>query len=286
MAVTRRCLAKIENNIIIFCLMFGVLNIFGSLVSADTIYLKDKNVMEGVVAEERPDKIILATPDGETAIDEGLIEEIFFDNPEQNFLYLGNRALKTEEFDTALEFYQRALRMNSEFKAAHDAIKKLEEAKYRKNQLQRKNDALMLLKEKIGLCIKCSQDIIEVVSVEPDSPAEKAGIRQGDLIIAIWDAPVISHNDFQIASILIEPNAKTAKITIRRKIKLDTKRQKWHQKFFGIGLDERKGLEKEDKIIEIDGHPIKNMSKGQIKNSFDKDGFIIVTLQRYLMLKI
>ena len=78
------------------------------IIFADTIYLNNGNIIKGLVVEEHKDRVVFSTREGEKIILNKDIDEIFFDDLEQNYYYIANRFLEEKDFERA-EKYRSAL---------------------------------------------------------------------------------------------------------------------------------------------------------------------------------
>ncbi|MEE8317873.1 MAG: tetratricopeptide repeat protein, partial [Candidatus Omnitrophota bacterium] len=80
-----------------------------TLLYADTVIMKDRTKVKGLVVEEYVDRITLSTVEGEKNILRQEIERIEYDTPEQNFMQLGRAYDAKGWYDKASFYYKKAM---------------------------------------------------------------------------------------------------------------------------------------------------------------------------------
>jgi membrane-associated protease RseP (regulator of RpoE activity) len=189
---------------------------------ADAVYFTSGEELKGLVVEEHRDRIVVSTVDGEQVIARREIDEIFFDDPERNYLYLGNRSLAGGDFSAAQGLFRKALQIYPEFQEADDALNRAAdlEAKRGVPSLELSADLSGELLTRWGLRLKAGEGYPEVQSVEPGSQAQRAGIAAGDRLTAVWGESLSFLPVREAAYLILGPGGSMAKITLARQIAL------------------------------------------------------------------
>jgi len=245
---------------------------------ADTVYTESGDAIKGLIVEQHHDRIVISTYRGEEIMPKGLIQQIFFDMPEQNYMYLGDIAFEEGDLNMALGFYYKANQMNPDSKEAKDAILKAMDEQNRE-ELGLSNATTLLYKQ-LGLKLKKKGDKIEVVFVKEDSTADLAGIKKGDFIDKVWNASVRYMKPQKAARLIMGKPGTAVGLSIQRNIELPVMRDTWLKRVIravrgrnigdvGITLSmeeqgltaaeiiknspaEKRGLREDDLIYEID----------------------------------
>ncbi len=221
-----------------FCVLVG-----GS-ASADTIYTKDGKELKGIVVEDYRDRIVFSTVDGEVSIMKSDINELYYDGEEDNLIKLAEQALDRADHMKAFAYYDRAYKINPYSKKAKDGIVFLQGLLFRKEQSQKeavvrrqeeferhgqyvapqKSDVVEVAKtiEKlrgtIGISIELKGYLPEITNVRSESPAYAAGIRKGDILIAIWGKLTGYMSQQDVIDHLMEKTSLEVKCTIERTV--------------------------------------------------------------------
>ena len=87
MILNRRVVLK-SMKIKIVLIFLGLIFI-PTVIYADTIIMKDRTRMKGLVVDEYVDRVSLSTIDGEKYVFRKDIDRIEYDTPEQNFMQMG-----------------------------------------------------------------------------------------------------------------------------------------------------------------------------------------------------
>lgn len=185
---------------------------------ADTIYFKDGTTEKGLVVEEYYDRFVFNIPDdGEGGILKSKIDEIFFDEPYQNNLYIGKKFETKGDFEKALQFYRLAFQSNPDFKETQDAIKGLEDAKWHFNKSWRYRDLKDILKAQLGISLKKVGENIAIKALDKEA-SQETDLLTGDVIVSCW-AKHLTYAELKNASrILIGLSNTILKIVIERDV--------------------------------------------------------------------
>lgn len=216
-------------------------------VLSDTIYTKDNREIKGIIVEEYKDRVLMSTVDGERAIMKPDIRELYFDTEEQNLVKLAEQARDRGDFIKAFVYYDKAFKMNPDSKAAKDGvvflqgylfkkdIAKKEEAVNRHNEFEEKGagyitikteeerfrEELEKLKNTAGITLQSNAGVTQIENVMQGSPAYEAGVRKGDILIAVWGKLVGYLSLQEVVETLLEKTSLETKCTIERTVDLN-----------------------------------------------------------------
>lgn len=175
--------------------------------AADTIEMKDGRELKGIVVEEYKDRIIMSTADGEITLIKQDIKELYLDNDEDNLVKLAEQARDRKDYAKAMDYYDKALQVNPDSKAAKDGTTYMQLYFFKKDDIRKEDyvagqaeadrearagqdKELLDLQEKLvsrmGMAISIKGNIPHIDRVNINSPAYEAGIRKGDSLVAIW----------------------------------------------------------------------------------------------------
>lgn len=271
---------------------FVVVTTLASL-HADTLIMKDKNEIKGLVVEEYIDRIVLSTTGGEKTFFKKDIDAIQYDTPEQNFMQLGKEYDKKELYEKAAFYYKKALDLNPDYKKARDAYLAMQtkiwrkEDKMTKKEFNRRNmikdwrenryktafspakDKKLILEEGLGILLAQEGAIFIIEKVVPFSSADKAGIKKGDILISIWGEHISHRKIDEIIDDLIGPKYSEVRISLERDVPVlieDIRPDKDLYKGLGVLLD-----------FEYEGLKIQKVAPEKIgkKAGFKKSDFVM-----------
>ncbi len=270
-----------------------ILSVFFVFVSfapsfCDTIYLNDGSQVKGIIVEEYSDRVVISTEYGEAEMMKGEIKGIDYDLMEQNLLSLGNKYKEAGDYVRAYFYYDKARKLNPQYKEAVDGANYLQGFLFRKemgrkadevnryqdledfqqNRFKKEEQSMSNLKQLIGIEIQDTGKNIKVIKVYKGLPADKAGIKKGDYLAAIWGKLTGYMSSEEVAQILSKPENLELKLEIDRKIKVSPRAIKSSQfdlRFEGLclrNISDRSeafasGLRNNDLILSIDGASIR-----------------------------
>lgn len=306
---------KSEKILVPIFLTSAVLFLFSRAASADTIYLKDKSALKGIVVEEYVDRIIYSTIEGEKEILKSDIIHIKFEEPADNLMRLGDAAFKKGYFKVALKYFMMGQRANQNISSLDSKIYHTEQIIYKvpetrkREHLALKNEIIsgrtaadssesldpkQQLANKLGVKIKERRGRYFIKNISSDSSFDKAGARKGDAIISIW-SKLCDYLTFKdLFDLLINPKETLMMVTIERTLvipknvpfdgKIDIK---WEGAFIETlnkdGALEKAGFKALDRITAVDGQttryaPLKTITRWLQKKSLTRK----VTIRRKL----
>jgi hypothetical protein len=240
-----------------------------SAAYADVIYDHSGGTLKGLVVEEHADRIVLSAEQGEQTVFRSQIEEVFYAEPERNYLYLGGQALESGDFGAARGFFQKALQINSVFSEAADAIERAADLEKKQDWVSQGLDLLQALEKQWGITLAQGKELAVVQEVRPGSLAERSGLAAGDGLVAAWNVSLAFIPAGAVARELIGPPGSISKLTIQRAVELPAGgRLEMKLSMERLGLTaagEAPGLLPGDRIISIGGKPTRYMPLGDAR---------------------
>ena len=183
---------------------------------ADEIYFTSGRSMKGLVVEEHADRLVVSTVDGEQVILRREVDEVFFDDPERNFIYLGNEALAAGDLQAAVTLYRKALQLNPRWEEGLDALRRAEDHQRRLTNGWSVADPVQALWNHWGLRLAATDDYPVVAEVVPEGMAQQAGLQAADQVIAVWGESAAFRPLPEVAERLLGPAGTPVKLTIQR----------------------------------------------------------------------
>ncbi len=211
--------------------------------AADTIYTKDGKELKGIVIEDYKDRINFSTIDGQTVVMKSEVRELYFDTEEQNLLKLAEQSRDKGDHVKAFIYYDKAFKLNPDSRVAKDGIVFLQGYLFKKDMSQKEevvrrhndfeqrgaiyeiksdedkfNDDLKKLWTEAGITLLTTDSATRIESVRKGSPADSAGVRKGDMLVAIWGRLVGYMSLKEVSETLLEKNSLETKIALDRNI--------------------------------------------------------------------
>ncbi len=303
---------------------------FCGLSYADTITTNDGREVKGVVVEDYKDRLVFSTPDGEITIPKANIKELALDSEEENLIKLAERAFERRDYNRSYTYYLIAHELNPDSKPAKDGMVFLQGYLFRKEEINKEEEMKRLqrlerygtvvetargdkekleelksnLKNSLGLEIKTNKAVPEIAAVTKSSPAYDAGIRKGDLLVAVWGKLTGYMPIGEILELALDKPSLELKCTIERTANVEIGDKgafagpermigaSLKMEFDGLtisgvkdnGAAGKAGLEKDDLITAIDGKSTRYMPLQKavelIKSS--KEDSVKLTIRREL----
>jgi tetratricopeptide (TPR) repeat protein len=218
--------------------------------NADTIYTSEGKELKGIVVEDYKDRLKFSTPDGEITVMKADIKELYYDTEEDNLIKLAEQMFERKDYVRAYAFYDKALRANPDSRRAKDGVVFLQGFLFRKDQamkeevvrrqeeLERGQGAVIpvektedeyvkeraeALRKNIGIVLVMKGSFPVVAYVDIGSVAYEAGIKPGDMIIAVWGKLTGYLSLKEAIEMLLEKPSLELKIIIERTIELELK---------------------------------------------------------------
>ena len=210
--------------------------------AGDTIYLKEKKTLKGVLVEEQGDRYLLNTVDGEIPVLKALVEKIQYDDPEQSYYQLGRQCQRAGRLREALMAYEKAAEPQPGFQAAKEAAfnvqrllsgqeesQVLTEIRQRRLVMERASRSSLAapatpgpindFDARFGCSVHYDNGWTVISRVRPNSPAAVAGLRSGDLLVSIWNDPIAHLSPAVVTERLAVARGELA-LTIERTVSL------------------------------------------------------------------
>jgi len=283
----------------------GMTAVFLSLASAfaDTIYYNSGETLKGLVVEEHRDRIVVSTEAGEWTVFRKDIAEVFYDDPERNYVYLGNQALLMENFAAAHGFFRKALQLHPDFRDAEGALNRLADLKKKSESPEREADPVGALQNRWGLTLTSTANGVQIQAVKKGSLAARAGILAQDLLVSAWGESLAFLPLEEVARALLGPPGSPVGLAVQRAVSLApgvSKKRAWpgwtlSMESLGLtvtavepsGAAVKKGIQPQDRIIEIGGRftrylPLEEAVR--ITRDAQKKGLLVV-IHRDLLIK-
>jgi len=226
-------------------LVMGALSLVSD-ASSDTVYLKDQEVLKGIVVEEYKDRIVLSTANGEQLIMRKDTEMVVYDEMENNLVNLGEQYRQKGDLQRALYYFKKAYGINPDSKAAKDGVSFVSGNMFRKDQdrkaevvrrreiveswraiepeavpqPQQLESSADVLRGKIGIEIEPANGNFVISGVLNDSPADQAGMKKGDLIVAVWGRLTGYLSTEEVIDLMSGPKYRELRVTVQRQIQI------------------------------------------------------------------
>lgn len=295
---------KMSKIMLLWAIMIGIFCFWTILNSyTDTVVLKNNQRLKGVVVEDYKDRVVLSTMEGEKQIMRNSVRSVIFDLEEQNLASLADFYQDQGAYEKAYYYYDKALKINPRYKKARDGlnyvgtylrqtgrmqkldhIKRLEEER-RWKQRQRRAPAPEVqnreeeIKRSLGIVLENAEESFEIADVVLASPAAKAGIKKGDILLAAWGRAVGYMQPEEVMKKLADPGVMDIQVTIARSFRLKLKDRPGNynsligtqlgfsemeglmvEKVNRDGVADRAGIEEGDIVTEIQGQSTRYMS--------------------------
>ena len=319
---------KLNRTIFIIFTMACLSVSFNGAAFADTITTNDGKEIKGIVIEDYKDRILFSTPDGEITIMKSEMRELSYDSDDENLVKLAEQAIDRRNYSRAMTYYEMALKANPEFVSAKQGIiflqgmifrkeesakianiKRQEEAELyggvgaRRTESDEIEDMARTLTRSTGMKIAIKNNMPEIESVKPGSPAFEAGVRTGDILVSVWDRLTGYLSLKETLDLLLNRSAIEIRCTIERVTDVPINPKKtiisgiedligasFIMELDGLTISDLKenapgieaGLQKGDLIMAIDGKSTRYMQLKKaielIKNS--NSGSVKLTIRR------
>lgn len=273
---------------------------------ADTVIMKDRESVKGVVVEEYQDRIVLSTIDGEKSFLRENIGQIVYDLEEQNLANMGDFYSQRGMYKTANHYYEEALKINPNYKKAQDGIVfsetylKQTVGALKRGDIQKKNQAKQWqegiedtsgnseaykVKKALGIEIENVNGRFVITSVLTGSSAAVGGLNEGDIILAVWGRAISYMDTGEAMRVLLGGEVLEVRLLIERSIVLDLKETSGNytaltglklgfSEMEGMTVEEvskgsasdKAGIEKGDILVKVQDEDTRYMSIREVEN--------------------
>jgi hypothetical protein len=272
---------------------------------ADTIYKEDGSITKGLVVEEHHDRVVFSTYEGEKTVFKETIDEIFFDELEQNYYYIATRFLNEHDFERAEKFYVKAREANPSYRMPHDGLSRLSDVRLKEVRSWSPESPLRTLKEQLGISLSRKDDLCRIDVIFGKSKE----VQLGDAISSVWDESTKFMTEQQAAERLIGIPETSVKTTIQRTVRFRSRSTPWYMRVMGMQkkhvlplqmawegltaghvipgtLAAQVGLQRGDRIVAVDGRSTRYMplkeARALIHNSAQEE--VELTIERDIVL--
>ena len=231
---------KTTEKIAIISIIFISFICLTDLVEADIIYLKTGQKIEGHIEEEDSGVVKVVTVLGEVELDKERIKDIEYSEPLSNYFNLAEAFLREKKFKRAIDYYNKVLQINPDFKEAKEGLIKAEKAlkeniKYlerikkreiaeRKRLKQKKLKELTSLRENVakdlGMILGKTDEGYQIQEVVIASRAYLADLKKNDIIVEINNREARNLSENEILSALLKDER--INLTISRRLNIET----------------------------------------------------------------
>ncbi|OGX40581.1 MAG: hypothetical protein A3C53_04280 [Omnitrophica WOR_2 bacterium RIFCSPHIGHO2_02_FULL_68_15] len=288
-----------------------------SPAAADTIYLKEKKSLKGVVVDEHADRYILNTVDGEVEVLKAVVEAVKYDDPELSYYQLGRQFQRAGRLRDAYQAYQYAAQLRPDFQAARDAAFNVQRLLSRQDESQIVADvqkqqlifdragrpahsplagamvpkppaAIKTFEERFGCRLRYAEGQALITQVHLESLAGLAGLLAGDTIVAIWNDPVRHLSPDAMSQRLNESRGELA-LTVERTVIGPTQGVQVVLGYDGLRVtmvpDGVRGLAVNDLILLINDQSARYLDLAAAKRLLGADTQTTCVVQRAILLR-
>ncbi len=282
---------------------------------ADTIHLKDKSSLKGIVVEDYADRVVYSTADGEKEIMRSDIIRIDYDEKIDNLSHLGDSAFEEGYYKAALKYYLMAQKINPDISALNNKIYHTEAIIYKMPEIHKrerlaiKNEIISgrisrapqptesdsaaeeELRKELGISLSRKEDgRFYINSLTKKSPFKKAGAEKRDIITAVWSKLCAYLSFADLSGLFLNPNEQMIRVTIQRNIKFSARKSfnaklamRWKGTVVESAPETARGLKEGDLLVAIDGRSLRYTPLKKIMRELDKaKAGKTVTIQRKL----
>ncbi len=225
----------------------GVFLGLGTCAHADTVYLKNKGEIHGVIVEEFADRYVLKTVDGEKPVMKNLAAGVKYDDPEQSYYQLGQNFQRVGRLRDALKAYQKAVELQPGFQVANEAAFSVQRMLDRQDEPQllaeiHQKQVVMeqsgqvffhpsasvtaqgpnpfgTFEKRFGASLRHEGEWVVVADIQPRSPAS-ADFRPGDRVIAVSGEP-LGHLKADEVAEQLNSQENEMQLILEREVKLE-----------------------------------------------------------------
>jgi len=230
-------------------ILFALVSLPGaSSARADTVYLKDKQEVRGVIVEEFADRYVLKTLEGENPIMKAQVAAVKYDDPELSYYQLGRDLQRVGRLHEALKAYQKSAELRPSFQAAQEAAFGVQRTLDRQDepelmaevrqkqavleqegkslsgqsaaQLNQVPDLFDIFEKRFGVVFRREGEWVVVSGVRPQSAASSSDLRSGDRVLAVSGEP-LGHLKAAEAAQRLEAHGNELQLSIEREVMLD-----------------------------------------------------------------
>lgn len=203
--------------------------VFTSAASADTVIMKDKTRIKGLILDEFTDRIVISTAGGERTLMKDGIRSAVYDDEERALIQIGRTQFKKGNYIKAYYTFEKAAEINPDSEEAcqrRDFLRNYLETKMRYDVADsvRRNQELYggspgdsflnVIKRDLGLTLVSDGKYVFVEKATPVEAKASKKFRQGDRIVSVWGEMAAYRTPEEVAEMVLRPGQ--AKVVIER----------------------------------------------------------------------
>lgn len=203
--------------------------IFAATASADTVIMKDKTRIKGLILDEFKDRIVISTAGGERTLMKDNIRSAVYDDEERALIQIGRTQFKKGNYVKAYYTYEKAAEINPDSEEAcqkRDFLRNYLETKMRydvADSVKRNQEIfggsngdsfLNAVKRELGLTLVSDGKYVFVEKITPVEAKASRKFRQGDRIVSVWGEMTAYRSPEEVAEMVLRPGQ--AKVVIER----------------------------------------------------------------------
>ncbi len=267
-----------------------------AIAYADVIYLTSGETLKGLVVEEHRDRVVVNVGGKEQLLLRRDVDQIFFDDPERNYLYLGSQALENGDFPLAQGLFRKALQIHPAFQEGVDALHRVEDLKAKQSSSSWSSSPLKALETRWGLLLESTADYPLVREVEEGSTASRLEIFSADQLVSLWSESLGFMPLVEVARVLHGPSESLVKLTIQRRLVLpDPRLVTLSMERLGLTVQavdlpkaaDGAGLKPGDRIVKIQNRSTRYMTLNEARRMLEESRGqgVKLVIHRDLMLR-
>jgi tetratricopeptide (TPR) repeat protein len=207
----------------------------------DVIIKKDREKIRGVIVEEYRDRVVISTLDGEREIFRNDIANINFDLEEQNLVRIGDFYQDRGMYQKSYYYYRQALEVDPNYKSAKEGLDysgfmlQQFERKMKRGHIRRMNEEKAWrtgtktpeenieeeFRRVLGFSVEPYKANFRITDVQRLSRAYQAGLREGDIIIALWGRMVGYSHPEEFVSKIVSSDIMEVRLTMERIMEIE-----------------------------------------------------------------
>ena len=293
---------------------------------ADTLIMRNREQVKGVIVEDHRDRVVISTMDGEREVLKDTIQKIIYDREEQNLTLMGDLYQDRDMYKAGHHYYAQALRVNPAYKPAREGLDYMEAflrqdtAAGKPQYIQMMNEDVFFrtsgslsgrmseedrLRVALGITFKDIDGSFEVTDITPGSPARKAGLRQGDVILAAWGRSIRYMRPGEVIEKFLSPEILEIRLSISRPVTLELEDARGNyssligarlgysemeglvvEKVYPRGAAHQAGMKKGDILLAVDGGSVRYTPLRGIDRAIraNRGGDLSIVVQRDIVL--
>ena len=195
---------------------------------------------------------MLSTPEGEIEVMKSDIRALRYDVEEENLIKLAERSKERNDYASAYAYYEKALKVNPDSRAAKDGVVFLQGYLFRIQEAKKEEDIkrraeferyqaagpdtrtaeelwreeLKDLRSSLGITLKSPGLKIEIEDVSRSSPAANAGLKSDDRVIAVWGRLTGYMDLAEVVGLLLKQEPREIKMIIERGVNVNLNKKR------------------------------------------------------------